>query len=156
MITLLETTDAVTEKVKHALCDSEFSKVPIVEGGLSEELTRPSLKVFFDNGYSRKVNGCMKEETLHYKVYFFAGDLKNYKIENMKVANLIQDEFLTPLKISDSFIADIDEVKAEISDTVLICSFDIETLEYIPELILDDGIEYEILENVNLNMKLEE
>lgn len=156
MSTLLEITNALNDKIKKALEDSEFSQVPIVEGDLSESIIRPSLKVIIDDGYCGKINSCMKEQTLHCRVYFFAGNLENYKTENMKVRNLIQNEFLTPLKINESFTVDIDEVQAETSDKVLICSFDIETLEEIPELILDDGIEYELMENLNLNMRSEE
>lgn len=73
----------------------------------------------------------------------------------MKVAELIENEFLTPLKVSDSFYIDIDEVEATTSDTVLICSFNIETLEDIPEIILDDGKEYEPMENLYLDLEME-
>ena len=156
MSTLLEITNALTDKVKKALADSEFSKVPIVEEDLSKSIIRPSIKIILDDGNSKKINSSMKEQTLHCRVYFFAGNLENYKAENLKVRSLIENEFLSSLKISDSFSADIDEVVSETSDTVLICSFDIETLEEIPELILDDGIEYELMENLNLNMKSEE
>lgn len=153
MITLLEINKAVNDKIEHALANSEFETVPIIASDLSEPIIRPSLKVFLDDGTAGKFNSCMKEQTLQCKVYFFATDLKRYKIENMKVRNLIQNEFLTPLKVSDTFIVDIDEVEAETSDTVLICSFNIETLEDIPESIIDDGIEYEPMENLNLEME---
>ena len=98
----------------------------------------------------------MKEQTLKCKVYFFASDLRKYKIENSKVKDLIKNEFLTPLKISDSFVIDIDEIEAEISDTVLILSFDIETLENIPDEILDEGIDYEMMEELDINLESEE
>ena len=98
----------------------------------------------------------MKERALTCRVYFFATNLKKYKIENTKVQDLIENEFLTPIKVTDTFYIDVDEVESTISDTVLICSFDIETLEDIPEIILDDGIEYEMMENLNLNIESEE
>ena len=98
----------------------------------------------------------MKERTLTVRVYFFATDLKKYKIENTKVQDLIENEFLTPIKVTDTFYIDVDEVESTISDTVLICSFDIETLEDIPEIIIDDGVEYEMMENLNLELESEE
>ena len=156
MITLLEINKAINEKIKHALADSEFSSVPIIASDLSEPIVRPSIKVFLEDGTTGKFNSCMKERTLTVRVYFFATDLKKYKIENTKVQDLIENEFLTPIKVTDTFYIDVDEVESTISDTVLICSFDIETLEDIPEIILDDGIEYEIMENLNLNIESED
>ena len=156
MITLLEINKAVNEKIKHALADSEFSSVPIIASDLSEPIVRPSLKVFLEDGTTGKFNSCMKERTLTVRVYFFATDLKKYKIENTKVQDLIENEFLTPIKVTDTFYIDVDEVESTISDTVLICSFDIETLENIPDIILDDGVEYEMMENLNLSIESEE
>ena len=156
MITLLEINKAVNEKIKHALADSEFSSVPIIASDLSEPIVRPSLKVFLEDGTTGKFNSCMKERTLTVRVYFFATDLKKYKIENTKVQDLIENEFLTPIKVTDTFYIDVDEVEANTSDTVLICSFNIETLEDIPEIIIDDGVEYEMMENLNLDLESEE
>ena len=153
MITLLEINKAVNEKIKHALADSEFSSVPIIASELSEPIVRPSLKVFLEDGTTGKFNSCMKERALTVRVYFFATDLKKYKIENTKVQDLIENEFLTPIKVTDTFYIDVDEVESTISDTVLICSFDIETLENIPDIILDDGVEYEMMENLNLELE---
>ena len=153
MITLLEINKAVNEKIKHALADSEFSSVPIIASDLSEPIVRPSIKVFLEDGNTGKFNSCMKERTLTVRVYFFATDLKKYKIENTKVQDLIENEFLTPIKVTDTFYIDVDEVESTISDTVLICSFDIETLENIPDIILDDGVEYEMMENLNLELE---
>ena len=153
MITLLEINKAINNKIKHALADSEFSSVPIIASDLSEPIVRPSIKVFLEDGNTGKFNSCMKERTLTVRVYFFATDLKKYKIENTKVQDLIENEFLTPIKVTDTFYIDVDEVEANTSDTVLICSFNIETLEDIPEIIIDDGVEYEMMENLNLELE---
>ena len=149
MITLLEINKAINDKIVHALADSEFSTVPIIASDLSEPITRPSLKVVFDDGNTGKFNSCMKERTLTVRVYFFATDLRKYKIENTKVQDLIENEFLTPIKVTDTFYIDVDEIDSNTSDSVLICSFEINTLENIPELILD-GEEYEPMENLNI------
>ena len=156
MITLLEINKAINNKIEHALADSEFKTVPIIASDLSEPIVRPSLKVFLEDGTTGKFNSCMKERTLTVRVYFFATDLKKYKIENTKVQDLIENEFLTPLKISDTFIVDVDEVEVNTTDTVLVCNFNIETLEDIPEIIIDDGVEYEMMENLNLSIESEE
>ena len=156
MITLLELNKAINEKIIHALADSEFSTVPIIASDLSEPIVRPSLKVFLEDGTTGKFNSCMKERALTVRVYFFATDLKKYKIENTKVQDLIENEFLTPIKVTDTFYIDVDEVEANTSDTVLVCSFNIETLEDIPDIILDDGVEYEMMENLNLSIESEE
>lgn len=155
MISLLDINKAINEKIKHALAGSNFNTVPIIASDLSEPIVRPSIKVILDDGSSGKMNSCMKEQILRCRVYFFASDLKKYKIENMKVRDLIQNEFLMQLVVSDTFIVDIDEIEASTSDTVLICSFDIETLEDIPEIILNNGKEYEPMENLYLDLETE-
>ena len=91
MITLLEINKAINNKIEHALADSEFKTVPIIAGDLSEPIVRPSLKVFLEDGTTGKFNSCMKERTLTVRVYFFATDLKKYKIENTKVQDLIEN-----------------------------------------------------------------
>ncbi len=152
MITLLELNKAINNKIINALKDSEFKSVPIIASDLSEPIVRPSLKIFLE-GSSGKFNSCMKERTLTVRVYFFASDLEKYKIENTKVQDLIENEFLTSLKVNDSFYIEVDEVEATVSNKVLICSFDIETLEDIPEIILNDGVEYENMENLHLELE---
>lgn len=151
MITLLEINKAINEKIKHALNNTEFATVPIIASDLSEPIVRPSFKIIFDDGTTGKFNSCMKERTLTVRVYFFATDLKKYKLENIKMQDLIENEFLTPIKVSDTFYIDVDEVEVTVSDTVLICSFNIETLEDIPDI-----TEYENIENLNMNLETKE
>lgn len=153
MITLLEINQAINDKIIHSLSKSEFNTVKIIASDLSEPIIRPSLKVILDDGNTGKMNSYMKERTLQVKVYFFASDLKKHKIENTKVQDLIENEFLTPIKVTETFYIDIDEVNSTVSDTVLICSFNIETLEDIPEIIIDDGIDYEPMENLYLELE---
>lgn len=153
MITLLEINEAINDKVEHAFINSEFNSLKVIAGDLKEPIVRPSLKVFLDDGNTGKMNSRMKERTLTCRVYFFASDLRKYKIENTKVQDLIENEFLTPIKVTDTFYIDVDEVHSTISDTVLICSFDIKTLEDIPEIIIDDGKEYESMENLYLELE---
>lgn len=155
MISLLDINKAINEKIELALAGSDFNTVPIIASDLSEPNVRPFIKVVLDNGSSRKMNSCMKEQTLQCRVYFFASDLKKYKIENMKVAELIENEFLTPLVVNNTFYIYVDDIEATTSDTVLLCSFNIETLEDIPEIILDDGVEYENMENLYLDLESE-
>mgnify|MGYP001072302400 FL=1 len=156
MISLLEINEAINNKITHALAESDFKSVEIIASDLKEPIVRPSLKVILDAGNTGKMNRRMKERTLTCRVYFFASDLRKYKIENTKVQDLIENEFLTPIKVTDTFFIDVDEVESTINDTVLICSFDIETLEDIPDEILDDGVEYENMENLYLNIESEE
>lgn len=153
MITLLEINKAINEKIKKALVNSEFSTTPIIASDLSEPIVRPSLKIFLEDATTGKFNKNLKERSLTVRVYFFATDIKKYKIENTKVQDLIENEFLTPLVINDSFYIDVDEVESNTSDTVLICSFDLETLEDIPEVVIDEGVNYEPMENLNLEME---
>lgn len=156
MIGLLEINEAINNKITKALKGSSFENVEISAGDLKEPIIRPSLKVILGDGTAGKFNSCMKERTLTCRVYFFASDLRKYKIENTKVQDLIENEFLTPIKVTDTFFIEVDEVETIVSDTVLICSFDIKTLEDIPDEVLNEGVEYEMMEKLDIDLKSEE
>ncbi len=155
MIAISEIKKAIKNKIENALFSSEFATVSIVASDLSEPIERPSIKILLDNTKSARLNK-LKERTLTVRVYFFATNLREYAIENMKIEELIENEFLTPIKVNDTFYIEVDEVESVVSDTVLICSFDLEMLEDIPEEIIDEGVNYEPMENLNINLESEE
>ncbi|OSA89056.1 UNVERIFIED_ORG: hypothetical protein B2H98_13935 [Clostridium botulinum] len=133
MITLLEINKGINEAIEAALNDTEFCNVTIRAEDLKEDIVRPSIKVMLDDGTSGKFNSCCKERTLTIRVYFYAKNKDKPKIENIKMREIIENAFLEDLKVSDTFYIPIDNVESVISDGVLICTIDLETLEIIPE-----------------------
>ncbi|NFO89161.1 hypothetical protein FDC58_17725 [Clostridium botulinum] len=133
MITLVEINKGINEAIEAALNETEFCNVTIRAEDLKEDIVRPSIKVMMDDGTSGKHNSCCKERTLTIRVYFYAKNKDKPKIENMKMREIIENAFLEDLKVSDTFYIPIDNVESVVSDGVLICTIDLETLEIIPE-----------------------
>lgn len=147
MIKLTEINKSINNTIKNALIDTEFATVPIVAEDLSEPIIRPSFKIGIENSSNGKFNLNCREKTLTVRVYFFSSDVRKYKIENMKMQDLIENAFLNGLEITEEFYVPIEEVESEISDTVLICSFDLYMVE---DLVDIDPNEF--MEELNLEV----
>lgn len=133
MVTLLEINKAIVNKMKSALVGTDYSEVPIVAEDVSEPIIRPSIKVEIENLVSGKFNASCKERTLTARIYYFAKDRYKYKIDNTKMQDLIENAFLDELEVTEGFYIPIESVSSEIADSVLICSFDLYTIELMPE-----------------------
>ncbi len=147
MITLLEINKGINEAIEAALNETEFCNVTIRAEDLKEDIARPSIKVMMDDGTSGKFNSCCKERTLTVRVYFYAKNKDKPKIENIKMREIIENAFLEDLKVSDTFYIPIDNVESVVTDGVLICTIDLETLEIIPE-----REKYEPMDELNIEI----
>ena len=94
----------------------------------------------------------MKERTLTAKVYFFAKNKEKPKMENIKMQEIIENAFLEDLKVTDTFYIPIDTVESDISDGVLISSFELGTLELLPT----DDETYDFMEVLEIDLESEE
>lgn len=91
----------------------------------------------------------MKERTLTARVYFFAENKEKPKIENIKIQEIIENAFLGDLKVTDTFYIPIDTVESDVSDGVLISSFELGTLELLPT----DDEAYEYMEVLEIDLE---
>jgi hypothetical protein len=146
MVTLLEINKAVNDKLKAALVGTEFYEVKIVAEDLAKGVKRPSVKVGIDNSQNAKFNALCREKTLTIRIYFFAKDRYNYKIDNVKMQNIIEDAFLDDLEVKEGFFIPIDSVESEVTDTVLICSFDLYAVELLPDTDSSEPMETLVLQ----------
>lgn len=151
MVTLLEINKAINNKIEEALANTDFKMVPIVASDILEPIARPSIKVQIENSNNGLFNSQCREKNLTIRVYFFASDRNKYKMENLKMQDLLENAFLEDLQISDSFYIPIEEVESEVIDTVLECSFELYTIELLPSNDPDNDIS-EFMEELNLNM----
>lgn len=133
MVTIIEINKSINDRIKAALIDSEFEAVPLVADDVEEPILRPSIKVDIENSTNGKFNANSREKSLTCRIYFFAKDRHKYKIDNMKMQDLIENAFLDGLYVTDSFHIPIENVSSEVTDSVLICSFDLLTIELLPE-----------------------
>ncbi|KEZ85551.1 hypothetical protein IO99_13730 [Clostridium sulfidigenes] len=141
MITLLEINKAINKKIKEALKGTEFSSVPLLAEDISEPIVRPSLKVAIENSTNGKFNSNCREKNLTCRVYFFAKDRNKYKMDNSKMQDLIETAFLEDLQVTESFYIPIEEVESEVSDTVLISSFNLYSIELLPDTDISEPME---------------
>jgi hypothetical protein len=133
MVTLVEINKAINDKIKAALVGTEFSAVPLIAEDISEPIVRPSIKVQLGNSINGKFNSCCRDKNLTCRVYFFAKDKYKYKIDNTKMQDLIENAFLDDLIVNGSFYIPIDDVSSEVIDSVLECSFELYTIELLPD-----------------------
>lgn len=147
MITLLEINKAINNKIKEALVGTDFKLVPIIAEDISEPIVRPSLKVAIENSTNGKFNANCREKNLTCRVYFFAKDRNKYKMDNSKMQDLIENAFLEDLKVAENFYIPIEEVESNVSDTVLICNFDLYSVELLP-----DTDTSELMESLNIKL----
>lgn len=146
MITLEDINTAVNNKIKCAINNFGYN-IPLVSEDLREPIIRPSIKVCCENSKSEKLNEDCKERTVTFSVYFFPENKHKPKNENIKVREVLENSFLEPLTITDSFVAPIDNLDFEVTDGILVMTFDVYTIEIIPE-----SNTYEQMEEVIFNI----
>lgn len=124
MISLVELNKIIVSKIREILKGTPFQDVPLISSDVSEGFDRPSLKVDFDNVTLENLNANMLGRSLTVRVYFFASDVKKYKLENFKMLDLIECGLIDGILTEYGFI-DILDINSNIVDTVLEISFDI-------------------------------
>lgn len=143
---------AVNNTIESALISTEFKDIKITSSDFTDGIPRPSLRIRIEKSKNGKFNNHNKERTLTVRVYFYAKDKNKYRMDNLKMQDIIENSFLNDVKVTDTFYMPItseDGVESEIVDTVLECSFDLYSLE----AIYDDSA----LENIEeLKLKIEE
>lgn len=151
MITLVDIYKAVKHTIENSLVDTDFSNVPIVAED-TEEIKRPSLKISMDGNKTEKFNN-NKERTLTVRVYFYAKDRYKYRIDNLKMQDILENVFLEDVKVTDTFYMPIleDGIESSVIDGVLECSFDLYSVEEI-----EDTTECETLDELIQNFEYEE
>lgn len=147
MITFNQISIAINEKIKKAVKNVFEYDVPLVAEDISEPIIRPSIKVLFENSNSAKFNEQCKERNISYSVYFFAQNRQKPKPENIAIREAIETEFINDLQVTDTFFVPIENLEFETSDDVLIVSFDLYTIELIP-----DTDTSEIMEEINFKI----
>jgi len=156
IITLIDIYEGVKTTIESALIGTDFSTVPIVAED-NEGIIRPSIKINMDDNKSDKLNYKHKERTLTVRVYFFAKDKVKYKIDNLKMQDILENAFLNDVKITDSFYMPIinDGITTNVVNSVLDFSFELYSIEEIDELILD-STGYEMMEELDFTLESEE
>jgi len=133
MVNLIDVHKSVEKRIKQALIGTSFSTIELTPEDITENFPRPSIKVRLENSTNGKYNSTCREKTLTYRVYFFAKDRYKPAIDNMKMQDIIENTLLEDLEVIEDFFIPIENVNSEVSDGVLICSFDLYCVELLPD-----------------------
>ena len=155
MITLLEINRSINNKIKNAKLNTEFEDVDITSEDVNEPIIRPSIKVSITNSTSGKFNSSCRERNLTVRIYYFCRDRYNFKIENIKMQEILENAFLDDLQVTESFLISIDNFTSETVDTVLISSFDLNCVELLPEDKLPNE-QGELMDDLTMNLGKDE
>jgi len=124
MISLLDINKYIVEKLRGALSGTPFEATTIIPGDITEGFERPGLKIELDNIKLENINANFKARAVTIRVYFFAKSLKQYKIDNLQMQEIIETTFTNGIWI-DGYYIPINDISAGIIDTVLTVNFDI-------------------------------
>lgn len=148
MITLLEINEAINSKIISALAGTTFAAVPLLAEDLSEPIVRPSIKVAIENSENGKFNSKCREKNLTLRIYFFAKDRYQYKLDNAEMQDLLENMLLEDMEINGAYVP-IKSVDSEVTDTVLVLSFDLYLLELMPYIDTSEPMEEIIFKGGN-------
>ncbi len=148
MVTLIEINKAITSKIRQAIADTEYRDIPIPATDVTESMIRPSLKFFIEASSNGRFNANCREKALTCRIYFFAEDRNKYNLDNIEMQDILETAFLDGVTVKEGFYIPVESVESEVVDGVLISSFDLYTLELLP----DTDTTNEIMESLNVNI----
>lgn len=148
MISLFDINKSIVDKLRGSLSGTPFESVPISPSDLSE-IERPSLKIELDGIKLENINANFLGRSLTVRVYFFATDLKKYKIENLHMQEIIEGAFIKGIWINNYYIP-ITDINAEVNDTVLQVDFDISITAFVDD---ETG---ELMEDLDMELNTKE
>lgn len=142
---------AINNLIRQGISESDlfkdyFNGNPIKASDVSEPLERPSIKINIEDCDTEKIGLCRARNPT-VRIYFFAKDREKYRIDNINMQELIEETLLDGLYVTEDFYIYIDEITSTVTDTVLVCSFNLETLEEI-----DYDLNLEPLQELNLTL----
>lgn len=133
-MTLLAINKAVIDNLKPHLTGN-FSGVVFMAEDLTEPIVRPSIKVTLEDHRFGHYTGANSERSLMVRLYFFAASGTKNKFDNLAMQEIIESTFSDGLNVSGENMY-IESIDSNVSDGVLISSFELNIYE---ELAEDNG-----------------
>ncbi|OPG98984.1 hypothetical protein B2I21_07465 [Chryseobacterium mucoviscidosis] len=127
MITLEKIALAINEKLIEVLPD-----IPIQTTDISEGFQRPSLFVDFEDATRSAYNSSSVERTIPVVIFYFPKDRHKYKLELLRVQQVLEDAFSGHFTIQDGFVV-YPETTCDRVDGVLQCRFDVYYIQQIED-----------------------
>lgn len=149
---LIKIHKAIVDKLRAELKGTEFEKTPIIPRDLSEGFSRPAIKIDIESSNLSNESYNYYGRNISIEIHFFASDINKYKIENMKVQELIEQAFIDGIRIDEKCFVNIEEIECVTSDTVLIATFDFNIMFDKPKVVRERN-EGEFMEDLELELE---
>lgn len=124
--------------------NDKYKNVPFASTNIKEGIKRPSLYIEFDKNNKSPMLGSNIERNIDVNIYYFASNSNANKLENMEMQEIIEKALFKYLKVTDTFFIPIFDINSIVTDGVLICSFNLYTLEEV-----EDTKEYELIQDLD-------
>lgn len=131
MLTPLQIKNEIDVKVRSILVNTPFSNVRVL--AWEQETIRPAIKVLFEKSSIGTFSSTCRDLSLSFSIHFFAADPNQYTVDNMNMQDMITNALLEGLYVNGSYIP-ISSVTSLWENTILICNFEVNTVELLPEI----------------------
>lgn len=120
-------------KAFNLLLSKEF-KITVDSKDLSEKFERPSFRVDMSKFRYSKQMQFYHEREFEFKIYYFPMSRTNNRIELLETQEKLSVLFVDYIEVMKDQFVYIKEVEFDITDGVLVASFEVETLEEINKI----------------------
>ncbi len=142
-MTLKELNRAVCERVKKAVQAAGIQAELIAED-VSAPIVRPSVKVELEDGTDAALSHRMSEQSVTFRIYFFARDPYRPKLDNLAMREALSDAFRAGVETAEGTVPADEGPSFAVADGVLTASLSLLLEQEEPETEED-------METMNLN-----
>ena len=109
------------------------TKAPLVAEDVRAPIIRPCGKVMLESGTDVRLTTGGRERSATFRLYYFAADRDNSKVENLAVREAIGEAFLNGIQADGTYLGIDEGVQFEVADGVLEATLDLTWQEELPE-----------------------
>ncbi len=131
-MTLKELNKAVCSLVTQAAAASGTGAELVAED-LSAPFVRPCVKVELEGSADARAAEACVEDTVTFRVYFFARDPRRPKLDNLAMREALNDLFSNGIPTEEGTVPIDDGLSFSVSDGVLVAAIDLSLDQEIPE-----------------------
>lgn len=146
-MTLKELNQAVCSLVKTAAQASGLTAELVAED-LSAPIVRPCIKVELEENSDAQATQSRVEQTVTFRIYFFAADRYRPKLDNLTMRQALADAFRGGIPVGEDTVPIDEGLSFTVADGVLVASLDL-ALDQLPE-----EPEAEPMEDLNQNLEV--
>ncbi|WP_341480373.1 phage tail terminator family protein [Clostridium botulinum] len=109
MVTLKEINKAIVKQVTEGLKSTDYKDIPFVSTDIREKVIRPSFYVDFTENKTSLLNGEAEQRNFDVRLFYFAQNREQNKIEMLEIQDLLSLIFQTGIKVSEDYYISVFE-----------------------------------------------